>query len=55
MDGLEAILSMIDHSLGASKKKKRRIVGGVLMSVSLLFGGLSITVMTFKEKENKYG
>lgn len=54
MDRLEAILSMIDHSLGTSKKKKkRRIVGGVLMSVSILFGGLAITVITFKEKENK--
>lgn len=51
MDRLEAMISMIDHSLGTSKK--RHIVGGVLMSISLLFGGLAITVMTFKEKENK--
>ena len=53
MNRLEAILSMIDHPLGTSKKKKRHIVGGVLMSVSILFGGLAITVITFKEKENK--
>ena len=35
-------------------------VGGILMSVSLLFGGLAFTVITLKseevekEKENKY-
>ena len=37
-------------------KQKRHIVGGVLMSVSLLFGGLALTVVTLKmeEKENEY-
>ena len=51
MDRLEAILSMLDHSLNTNKK--RHIVGGVLMSISLLFGGLAFTVITFKEKENE--
>lgn len=51
MERLERILSMLDHSF--STNKKRHIVGGVLMSVSLLFGGLAITVMTLKTEENK--
>lgn len=34
-------------------KQKRHIVGGVLMSVSLLFGGLALTVMTLKMEEIK--
>lgn len=42
---------MLDHSF--STNKKRHIAGGVLMSVSLLFGGLAITVMTLKTEENE--
>ena len=49
MDRLEALLSMLDHSLNT--RKKRHIVGGVLMSVSFLFGGLAITVMTLKMED----
>ena len=52
MDRLERILSMLDHSLNT--KKKRHIAGGILMSVSLLFGGLAFTVMTMKSEENEY-
>lgn len=54
MDRLERILSMLDQTL--SNKKKRRIAGGILLSVSLLFGGLAVTVMTIRhdEKENKH-
>ena len=52
MERLERILSMLDHTL--STKKKRHIAGGVLMSVSLLFGGLAFTVMTMKSEENEY-
>lgn len=43
---------MLDSSLDS--REKRHIVGGVLMSISLLFGGLAITVMTLKEEENEY-
>lgn len=46
---LEEILSMLDISLDT--RKKRHIVGGVLMSVSLLFGGLALTVMTLKSED----
>ena len=42
---------MLDHALNT--KKKRHIAGGVLMSISLLFGGLAVTVVTLKtEGEN---
>lgn len=52
MDRLERIVSMLDHSLNT--KKKRHIAGGILMSISLLFGGLAFTVMTMKSEENEY-
>lgn len=32
-------------------KRKRHIVGGILLSASLLFGGLTLTVMTIKLDE----
>jgi hypothetical protein len=40
---------MLDQSLDT--KKKRHIAGGVLLSVSLLFGGLAITILTLKTEE----
>ena len=46
MDRLERIFTMIDHSLNT--KKKRHIAGGVLVSISLLFGGLAVTVLSMK-------
>ena len=51
MDRLERILAMLDHTL--SSKKKRHIAGGILLSVSLLFGGLAFTVMTLRQEENE--
>lgn len=42
---------MIDHSLNT--KKKRHIAGGILMSVSLFFGGLAFTVFTIKTDDTK--
>lgn len=41
---------MLDQSLDT--KKKRHIVGGVLLSVSLLFGGLALTIMTIQSEED---
>ena len=40
---------MLDHALNT--KKKRHIAGGILMSISLLFGGLAVTVMTLRTEE----
>ena len=51
MERLEELLSMIDYSLDT--KRKRHIAGGVLMSISLLFGGLAITVMSLKTEERR--
>lgn len=51
MHKLGEILSMLDHSLNT--RKKRHITGGVLLSISLLFGGLAITIMTIRDEEYK--
>ena len=52
MHKIENILNMLDYSLGT--KRKRHIAGGILLSVSLLFGGLAFTVMSLKmEERNK--
>lgn len=40
---------MLDYALNT--KKKRHIAGGILMSVSLLFGGLAITVITLRTED----
>lgn len=49
MNKLESLLSIIDYSLNT--RRKRHIVGGILMSVALLFGGLAATVMSLKSDE----
>lgn len=46
MEKLSNILTMLDHAL--ETKSKRHITGGILLSVSLLFGCLSVTVMSLK-------
>lgn len=46
MDGLEGIIYMLDEILDT--KRKRHITGGILISISMLFGGLAFTVMTIK-------
>lgn len=51
MERLETILAMLDYSLDT--RRKRHIAGGVLVSVSLLFGGLAFTVMSMKAEENE--
>ena len=42
---------MVDYTLNT--KKKRHIAGGILVSVSLLFGGLAITVISLKNEEKQ--
>ena len=46
MDRLDYVIAMLERTLGT--KSKRHIMGGALISVSLLFGGLALTVMTLK-------
>ena len=50
MERLDAVLSMLDEILDT--KKKRHLAGGVLLSVSMLFGGLAVTILTLKSEEN---
>ena len=50
MDRLEHVISTLNYLL--ENKRKRHIVGGIMLSVSLLFGGLALTVMTIKNEEN---
>ena len=50
MNKVEAILYTFESVVNT--KKKRHIVGGILMSISLLFCGLTFTVMTLKMEDN---
>jgi hypothetical protein len=50
MEGLENVISMLDYVLNT--KRKRHITGGILLSISMLFGGMALTVMTIKNEEN---
>ena len=49
MEGFESLISMLDYRLDT--KRKRHITGGILISMSMLFGGLALTVMTIKNEE----
>lgn len=49
MDGLANIISMLDYVLDSPRK--RHITGGILLSASMLFGSLALTVFTLKNDE----
>lgn len=51
MERIEYFLEILDSSLNT--QRKRHIAGGILISVSLLFGGLAVTVMTLKKEDKK--
>ncbi len=51
MDRLDYIVTMLEMTLGT--RSKRHIMGGALISVSMLFGGLALTVMTLKTEEKE--
>jgi hypothetical protein len=51
MEGIDNIVAMIDYMLNT--KRKRHIVGGILISMSALFGGLAITAMTIKQEDEE--
>lgn len=44
-NSIEALDELLDTP------RKRHIIGGILLSMSALFGGLAITVMTIKNEE----
>ena len=49
MEKLEIIMLMLDETFGT--KRKRHIAGGILISVSLLFGGVALTILTLKAED----
>lgn len=51
MEDFESMVSLLDYTLDSNRK--RHIVGGILMSISLFFGGLAFTAMTIKNKEDE--
>ena len=51
MHRLEGVVATLDYLL--STKRKKHIIGGILMSVSLLFAGLAVTVTTLKQNEEE--
>ena len=51
MDSLESVFIFLDYL--TDTRRKRHVVGGVLMSVSLFFGGLAFTMMTIKGDDNE--
>lgn len=53
MESLAGLICMFDEMLDT--KRKRHILGGVLISISALFAGLAGTVMTIgKEEDHSY-
>ena len=48
MDYLDAFIFSLDNMLDT--KRKRHIIGGMLLSASALFGGLAVTVFTIKSE-----
>ncbi len=50
MEGLDNIIAMIDYMLNT--RRKRHIIGGILISMSALFGGLAITAITIKPEDD---
>ena len=50
MESLDIIISVLDGALDT--KRKRHITGGIMMSMSMLFGGLAFTIMTIKNERD---
>lgn len=47
MDIIENIIASLDYILDTSSK--RHVVGGILLSVSAMFGGLAVTVIALRK------
>ena len=50
MERAKRFISTLEHLV--STKKKRHIVGGILLSASIFLGGLALTVMSTNVEEN---
>jgi hypothetical protein len=53
MDRLNYIVTMLERTLGT--RTKRHILGGALISMSLMLSGLALTIVTIKidEEDNE--
>lgn len=51
MERLDYFVEMLEQTLGT--RSKRHILGGALISVSLMFGGLAMTVMTLRTEDKE--
>lgn len=53
MDRLNYIVTMLERTLGT--RTKRHILGGTLISMSLMLSGLALTIVTIKidEEDNE--
>ena len=51
MDRLEGVIASLDYLLNS--KRKRHLMGGILLSASLLFAGLACTIITLKTEEDE--
>lgn len=51
MERLEYTMDIVNQITG--NKRRRHIIGGVLLSVAMLFGGLAVTVLTIRAEENE--
>ena len=50
MNRLEGFMASLDYLLVS--KRKRHVMGGVLLSASLLFAGLAFTIITLKQEKD---
>ena len=51
MNRLEGVMATLEFLM--TSKRKRHIAGGILLSTSLLFAGLSFTVITLRQEEQE--
>ena len=50
MGSLELFILTLDGMLDT--KRRRHLIGGILMSMSFLFGGMALTTITIKSEES---
>ena len=51
IQNFDALIQVLDYTLNS--RRKRHITGGILLSVSMLFGGLALTAMTLRPEEEE--
>lgn len=52
VERFEVVISILSDTLDTNMK--RHMVGGILLSVSMLFAGLALTAITIKKEEDDY-